>query len=70
MVGFGIGRSIGALISTFIYARLGFPAVTMAAAAFNVLAMLALAEMQGKIRIVPRVLSWLHLYSGRGTGKS
>ena len=59
LMGFGIGRSIGALISTFVYGRLGFGAVTIVAAIFNVLAILALAEMQQKITIVPRVMAWL-----------
>ncbi len=59
MVGFGVGRSLGALLSTFVYAQLGFPAVTLVAAVFNVLAMLALAEMQQKIKIVPHVVGWL-----------
>lgn len=59
VVGFGIGRSFGALISTLVYAWFGFGAVTLAAAMFNVLAMLALAEMQRKIAIVPRFLRWV-----------
>jgi predicted MFS family arabinose efflux permease len=59
LVGFSVGRSIGALVSTFVYARAGFPAVTWAAAGFNLLAILALAEMQEKITIVPRFISWL-----------
>lgn len=58
LVGFGVGRALGALASTFVYARFGFPAVTLVAGTFNVLAMLALAEMQQKITIMPRVVSW------------
>ena len=35
LVGFGIGRSLGALLSTFIYLRLGFLPVTLVAVLFN-----------------------------------
>ncbi len=63
MVGFGLGRSIGALISTFVYARFGFAAVTVMAAVFNVLAMLALAEMEQKIRLAPKVVKWVRSFS-------
>jgi predicted MFS family arabinose efflux permease len=56
---FGLGRSLGALLSTFIYVRLGFPAVTLLAGAFNVLALLALAEMQQKIMLMPRLIAWV-----------
>ena len=59
LVGFGVGRSLGALTSTFIYARFGFSAVTLLAAGFNALAMLAVAEMQQKTTIMPHILSWL-----------
>ncbi len=58
-VGFGIGRSLGALLSTFIYARLGFMAVTVVAVIFDILAILALAEMQQKISVLPRLLGWI-----------
>jgi predicted MFS family arabinose efflux permease len=58
-IGFGLGRSLGALLSTFIYARLGFGAVTMTAVVFNVLALLALAEMQSRLNLMPRLLAWL-----------
>ncbi len=58
LVGSGVGRSIGAALSTFVYARAGFPAVTLVAAGFNLLAILALAEMQGRITILPRLLAW------------
>jgi predicted MFS family arabinose efflux permease len=58
LVGFGLGRSLGALLSSFVYVRLGFPAVTLFASAFNVLALLALAEMQQKTTLVPRLLAW------------
>lgn len=58
-VGFGIGRSLGALLSTFIYAHVGFTAVTAVAVLFNVFAMLALAEMQRKITLLPKLFDWL-----------
>jgi predicted MFS family arabinose efflux permease len=58
LVGFGVGRSVGAAISTFVYSHAGFSAVTLLAAGFNLLAILALAEMQGKIVMVPRLLAW------------
>ncbi len=58
LVGFGIGRSLGALLSTLIYGRLGFLAVTTTATLFNLFAVLALAEMQQKITILPRLLGW------------
>ena len=56
-MGYGIGRSLGALISTFVYAHLGFPMVTLTAALFNILALLALAEMERKIAVLPRLLA-------------
>lgn len=65
LVGFGVGRSAGAALSTFVYARLGFPAVTLVAAGFNVLAILALAEMHGRITLVPRVLAWARTLRAR-----
>ncbi len=58
LVGFGIGRSLGALLSTLIYQRFGFLSVTMIAAMFNIFAMIALAEMQQKIVILPRLITW------------
>ncbi len=67
LMSFQLGRSIGDLLSTVVYARFGFPAVTLAAAAFNVLAILALAEMQSKITLMPRVMGWL---AARRTRKS
>ena len=59
LVGFGIGRSLGAFLSTLIYNGLGFLIVTLTAVLFNILAILALSEMQGKINILPRLISWL-----------
>ena len=58
LVGFGVGRSVGAALSTFVYTHSGFPVVTLLAAGFNLLAIMALAEMQGKITLVPRLLAW------------
>jgi predicted MFS family arabinose efflux permease len=57
--GFGVGRALGALLSTFIYARLGFSAVTIAAVIFNVFGILGLAEMRQKIRLLSRLMAWL-----------
>ena len=58
-IGFGIGRSAGALLSTLIYGALGFGAVAAAAVFFNILALLALGEMQQKLTLMPRLLAWL-----------
>ena len=63
-IGFGIGRSLGALLSTFIYARLGFPMIAATAVVFNVFALLALAEMERKITVLPWLLAQLR---GRDT---
>ncbi len=64
-VGFGVGRSLGALLSTFLYVRLGFPSVTAVAVLFDVFALMALAEMQSKITVLPRLIRW---FRGRGEG--
>jgi predicted MFS family arabinose efflux permease len=58
-IGFSIGRSAGALLSTLIYARLGFLPVTAMAVVFNIMALVALAEMQQRVHIVGRLLAWL-----------
>lgn len=58
-IGLGLGRSAGALLSTFVYARLGFGAVAMMAVLFNVLALLALAEMQKKLSLLPALVAWM-----------
>lgn len=65
-VGFGIGRSLGAVLSTLVYLRLGFPAVTVVATLFNVLAILSLAEMQQKIQWLPRLMAWMRRTAQRG----
>lgn len=59
LIGFSVGRALGDLLSTFIYQRFGFLTVTLVAAMFNIFAMLALAEMQKKIIILPRLAAWL-----------
>ncbi|MCL4530221.1 MAG: MFS transporter [Chloroflexi bacterium] len=66
LVGFGIGRSLGALLSTLVYQRFGFLTVTMVAAVFNIFAMIALAEMQQKIIILPRFITWFKRTFPRG----
>jgi hypothetical protein len=58
-IGFGIGRSGGALLATLIYPRLGFLPVTVLAVVFNGLALLGLAEMQQRVHILGRVLAWI-----------
>ena len=58
LIGFSVGRALGDLLSTFIYQRFGFLTVTLVAAMFNIFAVLALAEMQKKIVILPHILSW------------
>ena len=58
-MGFAIGRSAGALLSTLIYARIGFLPVTAVAVVFDILALLALAEMQQKLSILGRLLARL-----------
>jgi DHA1 family inner membrane transport protein len=58
LIAFSIGRALGDLLSNFIYQHFGFLVVTLVAMTFNVLAMLALAEMQKKIVIIPHILAW------------
>ncbi len=58
LVGFGVGRSLGALLSTLVYQHFGFLSVTVIAAMFNIFAMIALAEMQQKVIILPRLMMW------------
>ena len=47
------------MLATLIYSRLGFGPITMVAIVFDVLALLALAEMQRKITLLPRLAAWL-----------
>jgi predicted MFS family arabinose efflux permease len=66
LIGFSIGRGLGALLSTFVYRRFGFLTLTLIALVFNIFAMLALAEMQKKIIILPRILEWTRkTFSGK-----
>ena len=58
LIAFSIGRALGDLLSTLIYQRFGFLIVTFFAAMFNIFAVLALAEMQKKIVILPRIIAW------------
>ena len=58
LVGFGIGRSLGALLSTFFYLKLGFLSVTLIAILFNLFALVALAEVQQKIILLPHFIAW------------
>jgi len=64
LAGHSLGRLIGALLATFIYQVAGFFPVTLVAIVFNIFALLALGELTGKIRVVPRILTWI----GRGRG--
>jgi MFS transporter, DHA1 family, inner membrane transport protein len=59
LVGYGIGRSLGSLLSTFIYLRLGFLSVTLIATLFNLFALVGLAEVQKKIILLPHFMAWL-----------
>lgn len=58
LTGHSLGRMIGALLATFIYQQFGFLPVTLLAVAFNIFALLALAELTQRIRILPRILAW------------
>jgi predicted MFS family arabinose efflux permease len=58
VTGHSLGRMIGALVATFIYQKFGFFPVALTAILFNVLALLALAELTQKIVILPRILAW------------
>ena len=58
LVGFGIGRSLGSLLSTFVYLKSGFLSVTLVAILFNLFAMIALAEVQKKVIILPHMIAW------------
>ena len=58
VTGHSLGRTIGALLATFIYQRFGFLPVTLIAILFNVFALLALGELTQKVVIVPRLLAW------------
>jgi predicted MFS family arabinose efflux permease len=66
LIGFGIGRSLGALLSTFVYLRLGFLPVTLFATLFNLFALVALAEVQKKVIILPHFIAWVKRTFQRG----
>lgn len=59
VMGHSLGRTIGALLATFVYDTFGFFPVTLIAILFNVFALLALGELTQKITILPRILAWL-----------
>ncbi len=56
--GQSIGRAIGGFLATFIFQSFGFPFVAGLALLLNGFALLALAELQKKIVIMPRILEW------------
>jgi len=58
LTGHSLGRAIGALLATFIYQRFGFLPVALMTVFFNLLALLALAELMQKVVILPRILAW------------
>jgi predicted MFS family arabinose efflux permease len=57
VMGHSLGRTIGALLATFIYQQFGFLQVTLVAIIFNLFALLALAELTQRIVILPRLLA-------------
>lgn len=57
VMGHSLGRTIGALLATFIYQQFGFLQVTLVAIVFNIFALLALGELTQRIVILPRVLA-------------
>ena len=70
LVGFGVGRAAGATLATLVYASVGFPVVTLLAAGFNLLAILALAEMQHRTGLARRLLAWLRALKARGHARA
>jgi predicted MFS family arabinose efflux permease len=58
VMGHSLGRTIGALLATFIYETLGFFPVTLIAIGFNVFALLALGELTQKVSILSRIFTW------------
>jgi MFS transporter, DHA1 family, inner membrane transport protein len=55
VMGHSLGRTIGALLATFIYQRFGFLPVTLIAILFNIFALLALGELTQKVKILSRI---------------
>lgn len=64
LMGHSLGRMIGALLATYVYQKFGFLPVAMIAIAFNIFALLALAELTQRIVIIPRILAWLGRIKG------
>lgn len=60
-IGSGIGRSIGGLLATVIYDRMGFPAAVIAGGILNSIALLALADMEHRTAVLPWVLMRLQM---------
>jgi MFS transporter, DHA1 family, inner membrane transport protein len=58
LTGHSIGRALGAFLATFIYHQFGFIPIVLLTVLFNVLALLALAELTQRISILPRILTW------------
>lgn len=67
VTGHSLGRTIGALLATFIYQQIGFLPVTWIAILFNVFALLALGELTQRIVILPRILAWFGRTEGSKT---
>ncbi|HSL30917.1 MAG TPA: MFS transporter [Anaerolineales bacterium] len=57
VTGHSLGRTIGALLAAFVYQRFGFLPVTLIAILFNILALLALGELTGRLVLLPRLLA-------------
>jgi predicted MFS family arabinose efflux permease len=57
VTGHSLGRTIGALLAAFVYQTFGFVPVTLIAILFNILALLALGELTGRLVILPRLLA-------------
>jgi DHA1 family inner membrane transport protein len=58
LIGFSVGRALGALLSTLLYQSFGFLTVALVAAVFNIFAVLALVEMQWTAVLLPRIAAW------------
>jgi predicted MFS family arabinose efflux permease len=59
VTGQSLGRTIGALLATFLYDHFGFLPVTLIAVLFNMFALLALGELTRKFAILSRLRDWL-----------
>jgi predicted MFS family arabinose efflux permease len=67
VAGHSIGRTIGALLATFVYQKFGFFPVALIAVLFNAFALFALGELTQKVVILPRVFAWLRRTKGSET---